>query len=374
MAPPTKNKTVLRDITQGERDLRDWHRNMRIGAALAGYGMMLASLYQLHWAGTLIGFPWIPAAAMAGSLELLLAFNAGAVTSIRKRNPDGTEGGYYWSLWGIFGFLLCISIAANVGHCLVALSEWFGSGAAPQVMVDHQMWVYGVGSAVSAMVPLGGSFGLHVSGFVRKHGAGSDWSDSSGSAAVVTPGTNVAPAPTPAAGAKVTVRSARRLFNKSGRRHAAPLWAGQASAPAPQTELQSVPPAAASPAASIQPPRVNARVPEQPKPAAPSPAPATVPPRAEAEPVSEFPDDLSAEDKEKALYAIYRQARDLNQTERFRQGGDLNGSQLGLRLGRSAASGRNNVRPKFEALYDAELAKLGQEDASVPERQLTSVG
>ncbi|MEU3501193.1 hypothetical protein ABZ726_10605 [Streptomyces hundungensis] len=374
MAPPSKNKTVLRDITQGERELRDWHRNMRIGAALAGYGMMLASLYQLHWAGTLIGFPWLPAAAMAGSLELLLAFNAGAVTSIRKRNPDGTEGGYYWSLWGIFGFLLCISIAANVGHCLVALSEWFGSGAAPHVMVTHQMWVYGVGSAVSAMVPLGGSFGLHVSGFVRKHGAGSDWSDSTGSAAVVTPGTNVAPAPTSATGPKVTVRSAHRLFAKRGHRRAAPLWAGQAAAPAPQAELQSVSPAAASPAASAPPPRVNARVPEQPKPAVAPPAAGGAPLAPQTEPVSEFPEGMSAEDKEKALYAIYRQARDLNQTERFKQGGDLNGSQLGIRLGRSAASGRNNVRPKFESWYAAEMAELSQQRDAASERQLTSVG
>ncbi|MEW1700123.1 hypothetical protein ACIQCR_17195 [Streptomyces sp. NPDC093249] len=171
---------AARAVTQGERELRDWHRNLRLGAAGAGFGMMTASLYQLHWAGTLVGFPTVAAGTMAISLEILLAFNAGVVTSIRRRDADGNETGYYWSLWLIFGFLLTISIAANVGHAVVAMGAWLGSGEAPRVLVENPAWVYGIGSAVAAMVPLGGSFGLHISGFVRAHGAGSDWVDPDG--------------------------------------------------------------------------------------------------------------------------------------------------------------------------------------------------
>ncbi|MEU5181167.1 DUF2637 domain-containing protein [Streptomyces longwoodensis] len=76
----------------------------------------------------------------------------------------------------------------------------------------------------------------------------------------------------------------------------------------------------------------------------------------------EFP-DLDADAKEAALYAIYRQARDestyadFQDDPRFRQGGDLNGSQLGLRLGRTAAAGRTNVKPRFERWYAEELAR-----------------
>ncbi|MER7937816.1 DUF2637 domain-containing protein [Streptomyces sp. NPDC094471] len=72
--------------------------------------------------------------------------------------------------------------------------------------------------------------------------------------------------------------------------------------------------------------------------------------------------DLPADQKEERLYELYRQARDESEyadhadDPRFRQGGDLNGSQLGVRLGRSAAAGRTNVKPKFELRYTAELA------------------
>ncbi|MFJ4342684.1 hypothetical protein [Streptomyces sp. NPDC088915] len=348
MAASGKTKTVLREITQGERELRDWHRNLRIGAAGASFGMMLASLYQLHWAGTLIGFPSFAAGAMAGSLEVLLAFNAGAVTSIRKRAADGQEAGYYWSLWAIFGFLLCISVAANVGHAVVALSEWFASGTAPAVMVQHKAWVYGVGSAVAAMVPLGGSFGLHISGFVRKHGAGSDWSDASGTAAVVTAGLAAA------GGAAVDHKPETPRPRVRGPRK--PLWTGQGGVPEQQAELKVVPPPE-SPAegsgSSSKPPA------EEPPVKRPSGG------------VEELRPDLPYEERKELLYQEWRAAMLAGEEHRFRQGGDLNGSKLGLRLGKGGASGRNYIRPEFEKRFAYEQE---QDAAGSEEKELVGVG
>ncbi|AXI91413.1 DUF2637 domain-containing protein (plasmid) [Streptomyces sp. ETH9427] len=93
----------------------------------------------------------------------------------------------------------------------------------------------------------------------------------------------------------------------------------------------------------------------------------------------EFP-GMSADEKEEALYAIYRQARDEStyanflDDPRFRQGGDLNGSQLGIRLGRTAAAGRTNVKPKFEKRYTDELAARMAGEVAGAERELVPAG
>ncbi|WP_370419026.1 hypothetical protein AB8O64_11265 [Streptomyces sp. QH1-20] len=302
---------TIRAITQGERDLRDWHRNLRIGAAAAGFGMMLASLYQLHWAGTLIGFPTFAAAAMAGSLELLLAFNAGAVTSIRKRTERGAEGGYYWSLWCIFAFLLCISIAANVGHAMVALSEWFSVGGAPAMMAENRVYVYAVGSGVAAMVPLGGSFGLHISGFVRARGAGSDWVDEDGTGALLD---TAAPVP---ATLRKTPAAPSPVAKGPGEKPKAPAPEQLAEPPAPDQKDEA--------------PEETEQEPE--------PAP-------EIESVKVL--------SEEGLYAIYKAARDAAEHHRFGPRGDLNPTQLGRRLGQSPQNGRKNVGPRFDSRYRAE--------------------
>jgi hypothetical protein len=82
--------------------------------------------------------------------------------------------------------------------------------------------------------------------------------------------------------------------------------------------------------------------------------------------VHEFP-ILGDDANEAALYAIYKQARDESEYDnwaddpRFKQGGDLNGSQLGIRLGRTPAAGRTNVKPKFERWYTEELERRQQE-------------
>ncbi|MFE0058644.1 hypothetical protein [Streptomyces sp. NPDC059003] len=305
---------ALRAITQGERELREWHRNLRIGAAAAGLGMMLASLYQLHWAGTLIGFPAFAAAAMAGSLELLLAFTAGAVTSIRKRTAAGAEGGYYWSLWLVFAFLLCISIAANVGHAMVALSEWFSAGGAPAVMTENRVYVYAVGSAVAAMVPLGGSLGLHISGFVRARGAGSDWVDEGGSGALLDTAAPVPAAPRTAPAAP---------------RPAAKTSAQKAKSPAPEDKQ-------AEEAMPVE--QEQEQVPDQ--------AEEKQQDASAVEPVQVLP--------EEELYAIYKEARDAGEHHRFGTRGDLNPTQLGRRLGQSPGNGRKNVGPRFDSRYEAE--------------------
>lgn len=92
--------------------------------------------------------------------------------------------------------------------------------------------------------------------------------------------------------------------------------------------------------------------------------------------VDEFP-GMSDKEKEAELYKIYRQARDESTYEnfeddpRFRQHGDLNGSQLGIRLGRSAAAGRSNVKPKFEKLYREELERR---EAGAERRELVATG
>lgn len=294
---------AARAITQGERELRDWHKRLRLGAAGAGFGMMIASLYQLHWAGTLVGFPTIAAGAMAVSLETLLAFNAGAVTTIRRRDAEGNETGYYWSLWLIFGFLLTISIAANVGHAMAALATWFGSGQAPQVLDENRAWVYGIGSAVAAMVPLGGSFGLHISGFVRAHGAGSDWVDPDGTRLAQDEATEAPPVPdededtTGAAAAETEQESdISQEDDESG-----PDEAGKQGA--------------------------------------------------------DSDEDNAAPLTEEQLYVIWKEARDKNEESRFGRFGDLNPSQLGRRLGYTPQNGRKNVGPRFEARYRAEKLK-----------------
>lgn len=93
----------------------------------------------------------------------------------------------------------------------------------------------------------------------------------------------------------------------------------------------------------------------------------------------EFP-GMSADEKEEELYKFYRQARDEStyanflDDPRFRQGGDLNGSQLGIRLGRTAAAGRTNVKPKFEKRYADELAARMAGEMAGAERELVQAG
>ena len=313
----------LRQISLGERSLRDFHQLLMKSSAGSGMGMMVASLCQLYWAALLIGFPWPAAALVAGSLEVLLAVILSTVTTIKRqkhdKKTDGFKATYYWSLWAIFAFLLTISIAGNVGHAVIFLSQKIESGALPKLLVDNAKVVYAVGGALAGMVAIGGSFGAHVSGFIRAHGAGSDWVSEDGTA----PATPAAPQ-TPARHAKPSVQKPATVtdINNRDRAHAADKQPRRSvSAPIPEQ------PAAAQPTPT----------PEAPTAAAPD---AAVPPVAPAITEGE-------------LYAEYAKARLDRQYERFAARGDLNGTQLGIRLGQTPGNGRK-VKSRFESQFAAE--------------------
>ncbi|MEU7228949.1 DUF2637 domain-containing protein [Streptomyces chrestomyceticus] len=77
---------------------------------------------------------------------------------------------------------------------------------------------------------------------------------------------------------------------------------------------------------------------------------------------------------EQALFELYRAARDASEYEDWEQdplvkdGGPFCGSNLGRRLGRSDASGRANVKPKFERWYEEYQASK-----TADERELVGV-
>lgn len=67
---------------------------------------------------------------------------------------------------------------------------------------------------------------------------------------------------------------------------------------------------------------------------------------------------MTQSDAERALFDLYRAARDANtfadwekDNPLFAPGGEFCGSNLGRRLGRTDAAGRSNVKPKFERWY-----------------------
>ncbi|WP_146207070.1 DUF2637 domain-containing protein [Streptomyces tirandamycinicus] len=118
--------------------------------------------------------------------------------------------------------------------------------------------------------------------------------------------------------------------------------------------------------------------------AAAAPAPARQPVSAKAhtrpprvvQPVvmeNEFAGMTQAE-AEAALFELYRAARDASTYPEWEQdplaqpGGEFCGSRLGVRLGRSDASGRAKVKPKFERWYAEHLEKKAEE------RELVGVG
>nr|WP_234445162.1 DUF2637 domain-containing protein [Streptomyces rimosus] len=78
---------------------------------------------------------------------------------------------------------------------------------------------------------------------------------------------------------------------------------------------------------------------------------------------------------EQALFELYRAARDASEYEDWEQdplvkdGGPFCGSNLGRRLGRSDASGRANVKPKFERWYEEYRASK-----MADQRELVSAG
>uniref|UniRef100_UPI003F496EF7 hypothetical protein n=1 Tax=Streptomyces sp. CA-136453 TaxID=3240050 RepID=UPI003F496EF7 len=302
-------------VTIGERRAKKWNDNQQRAVFYASLGLMLASITSIKWACTLIGFPTAAAWLVAVSFELLVAIIGDAASSNRRPNQDGTKGGYYGSLWAIFGFMLLLAMTANVGHAVFVMGDAFDSGRMPLFLAGYQSEVMLAGAAFAAAVPLGGTFGFHVSGFLRKYGAGSDWVDESGAKA--QPDSTVA--------------------------HLRPRPSTKTSAAAASRTVitASVPPQpAATPAQAIASPQDAASgaaqqaTPQQ----GPTAAPATA-----------GRSDLTEEE----VYARIKEALDQGEDERLQAKGDLNGKGIAGLIGAHESTGRR-MRHRCLSRYVAE--------------------
>jgi hypothetical protein len=185
-----RNPRLLRHfVTNSEEGLKGWHlflRHVTFGAALC---LMVASFFAVRWACLLVGLPspfedggqWtLPfAEAVPLAMEVAMAATASAATTIRKQpraDHPNRPGGYYISLWVIFGFLMALAQVANIGHAIVAITEQLAGMALPTWIPDQAVYIFG--GAFAALFPLGGTMFVHVSGFVRAHGVGADWIES----------------------------------------------------------------------------------------------------------------------------------------------------------------------------------------------------
>jgi hypothetical protein len=163
-------------VSAGDLSLRAWHlllRRVTFGAALI---LMLASVVSLHWACNLIGLNgyWEPVAWIVPlAMETGMAAVASTATTIRKDPKPGREdqpGGYYFSLWVIFSFVMLLAQASNIGHALTTVAE--NDQLPPAIPREI---IYGFAAAFAALFPLGGTLFVHVSGFLRAHGTGARW-------------------------------------------------------------------------------------------------------------------------------------------------------------------------------------------------------
>ncbi|MFE1289610.1 hypothetical protein [Streptomyces sp. NPDC058751] len=289
-------------VTIGERKAKKWNDNQQRAVFYASLGLMLASITSIRWACTIIGFPTAAAWLVAVSFELLVAIIGDAASSTRRTNNDGSKGGYYGSLWAIFTFMLLLAMTANVGHAVFTMGEAFTDGGMPVFLTDYQSEVMGLGAAFAAAVPLGGTFGFHVSGFLRKYGAGADWVDENG-----------------------TKQVAEVLDEPRGRRRKAPV---PAAAQAPR-------------------PTVRATVPDVPKP----PAPPVDETKEPASPSGESPKTGAL--SEDQVYELIKQALDEGDDERLKPKGDLSGTSIGQMIGRDRSQG-SRMRQRLISRYLAE--------------------
>ncbi|MFF4276243.1 hypothetical protein [Streptomyces sp. NPDC001536] len=300
-------------VTIGERRAKKWNDNQQRALFYASLGLMLASITSIQWACSIIGFPTAAAWLVAVSFELLVAIIGDAASSTRRTNKDGSKGGYYGSLWAIFTFMLLLAMTANVGHAVFTMGEAFTAGNMPEFLTDYQGEVMGLGAAFAAAVPLGGTFGFHVSGFLRKYGAGADWIDEDGT----KPTTAAADEP-------------------RGRRR-------RTSVPAPAT-------------AQTRRPTVSATV--------PNPEPKkSVPPVDEDQEHSPSPDKApnSAVLSEEEVYELLKGALDAGDDDRLKPEGDLNATSIGRMIGLHRAQG-SRMRKRLISRYLAEA-----DNNSVPE-------
>ncbi|MFG3132893.1 hypothetical protein ACGFZU_34995 [Streptomyces tendae] len=320
-------------VTIGERRAKKWNDNQQRAVFYASLGLMLASITSIRWACSIIGFPAPAAWLVAVSFELLVAIIGDAASSTRRTNRDGSKGGYYGSLWAIFTFMLLLAMTANVGHAVFTMGEAFTAGGMPVFLTDYQGEVMGLGAAFAAAVPLGGTFGFHVSGFLRKYGAGADWIDEAG-----------------------TKQSTAAVPQPRRRRR-------KASALAPA-------------AAQVQRPTVRATVPD-PAPALEQSVPLVdqeEPPahaRTEEEPAqSPVSAEVGKVLDEDDVYERIAQALDAGDDHRLKPGGDLSGASIGVMIGKSRTQG-SRMRQRCIKTYMAKtsndvpewLLKLVAQDA-----------
>ncbi|WP_167163026.1 hypothetical protein [Streptomyces sp. MBT27] len=308
-------------VTIGERRAKAWNDNQQRAVFYASLGLMLASITSISWACTLIGFPKAAAWLVAVSFELLVAIIGDAASSNRRPNQDGTKGGYYGSLWAIFAFMLLLAMTANVGHAVFVMGDAFDSGRMPPFLAHYQTEVMLAGAAFAAAVPLGGTFGFHVSGFLRKYGAGSDWVDEDGAKAHVD-------------------STVAHLRPRPPRKSAA------APAASPRTVITaSVPP---QPVAPQQGTFVTAPVPLQPA----APQPQAVAPQQGTGPAPAGAGnrtDLTEEE----VYGLIKEALDRGEDERLQAKGDLNGVGISELIGAHESTGRR-MRHRCLSRYVAE--------------------
>jgi hypothetical protein len=304
-------------ITIGERRAKTWNDNQQRAVFYASLGLMLASITSIQWACSIIGFPTAAAWLVAVSFELLVAIIGDAASSTRRTNKDGSKGGYYGSLWAIFTFMLLLAMTANVGHAVFTMGEAFTAGNMPEFLTDYQGEVMGLGAAFAAAVPLGGTFGFHVSGFLRKYGAGADWIDENGTKPPVT-----------------TEDEPR------GRRRKAPV---------------------PSPAAARTPrPTVKATVPNP-------------DPKKPVQPVDEHKTQDPSPDEEpnglvlseEQVYERLKAALDAGDDDRLRPQGDLNATSIAQMIGRERSTG-SRMRSRLISRYLAEA-----DSSNVPEWLVT---
>ncbi|WNZ14996.1 hypothetical protein [Streptomyces sp. 11x1] len=292
-------------VTIGERRAKKWNDNQQRAVFYASLGLMLASITSIRWACTIIGFPTAAAWLVAVSFELLVAIIGDAASSTRRTNDDGSKGGYYGSLWAIFTFMLMLAMTANVGHAVFTMGEAFTDGGMPEFLTDYQGEVMGLGAAFAAAVPLGGTFGFHVSGFLRKYGAGADWVDEDG-----------------------TKQTTAVQDEPRGRRR-------KAAVPAP---------------AAAQTPRPTVRA------TVPDPAPKSpVPPVDEAKKPAPSPGEAATTGvlSEDQVYEKIKQALDAGDDDRLKPRGDLSGTSIGQMIGRDRSQG-SRMRVRLISRYLAE--------------------
>lgn len=171
-----------RALTRGEVSLAQLHRASSwivFGAALA---LMSLSLVSIYWALDLVGMPPLLALIGALALEGGMAWTAHTATTIRKPRPPKKDGaarpdGYYLHLWVIYSAVTLLAQAANVWHAMVSVADFLvrEPKALPPWMPESA--AYWFAGAFALLFPLGGTLFVHVSGFLRVHGAGADWID-----------------------------------------------------------------------------------------------------------------------------------------------------------------------------------------------------